>query len=91
MYKQRDKLLNELLNNYILDKEIDVICIKAGQGLTLGKKYKAYLTNSFNQPLHWGVSDDVEVSGFSSYRICSLDYLIPIEEWRNNQINKIQN
>jgi len=72
--------ISKILDLYPTDKEIDVICVVNDIiGLTLGKRYKASLINSFHLPLHWEVNDT----------ICALEYLIPIEEWRNNQIDKI--
>jgi hypothetical protein len=71
--------VNKILNNYPTDKEIDVICVENIHGLTFGKRYKASLINSFHLPLHWEVNDT----------ICALEYLIPITEWRNQQIDKI--
>lgn len=76
--------INKILNNYPTDKEIDVICIKNGtmnelHGLKFGKKYKASLINTAFLPLHWEVNDT----------LCALEYLIPLAEWRNDQIDKI--
>jgi len=71
--------INKILDLYPTDKEIDVICVENINGLTFGKRYKASLINSFHLPLHWEVNDT----------ICALEYLIPIEEWRNQQIDKI--
>ena len=71
--------INKILNNYPTDKEIDVICIKNGTGLKFGKKYKASLINTAFLPLHWEVNNTMYV----------LEYLIPVEEWRDKQINKI--
>jgi len=77
--------INKILDLYPTDKEIDVICVKNGtselHGLNFGKRYKASLINSALLPLHWEVNDT----------LCALEYLIPIEEWRNDQIDKITN
>ncbi len=78
--------INRILDLYPTNKEIDVICIKNGtmnelHGLNFGKRYKASLINSAFLPLHWEVNDT----------LCALEYLIPIEEWRNDQIDKITN
>lgn len=50
------------------------------------KRYKASLINSFHLPLHWEVTND---EGMDT--ICALEYLVPIDQWRNKQINKIIN
>jgi hypothetical protein len=71
--------VNKILNNYPTDKEIDVICVENIHGLTFGKRYKASLINSAFLPLHWEVNDT----------LCALEYLIPLAEWRNQQIDKI--
>ena len=71
--------VNKILNNYPTDKEIDVICVENIHGLTFGKRYKASLINSAFLPLHWEVNDT----------LCALEYLIPLAEWRNDQIDKI--
>jgi hypothetical protein len=80
--------INKLLLLYPTNKEIDVICIKNGtfnelHGLQFGKRYKASLINSAFLPVHWEVYDK------HLGTVCALEYLMPIEQWREQQINKI--
>ena len=81
--------INKLLELYPTDKEIDVICVETIEGLTFGKKYKASLINSAFLPVHWEVNDEIVFGNWGQYKLCALEYLIPIAEWRNDQIDKI--
>lgn len=86
--------INKILDLYPTGKEIDVICIKNGtmnelHGLKFGKRYKASLINSFHLPLFGSIAYTASLHWEVNDTICALEYLIPIEEWRNNQIDKI--
>ena len=85
--------VNKILNNYPTDKEIDVICVENIHGLTFGKRYKASLINSAFLPLHWEVNEErlyiYNGKSYTTSTICALEYLIPLAEWRNQQIDKI--